>query len=153
MPTKSLIIDGTYGTGQTAGVSSAGEVLVVGIGTLKTQSAFNSLNVINAAFNFFGPIAGQQFIITSIVITGSGAMTPTIQIYEASSSSTAVIDKLLLKLVTVSSVQTPLTFVYSLPFGGFLQVSEGEYLNAQTDTATVNINIIGYYQPIFRTIE
>ena len=58
MPTKSLIIDGAYGTGQSAGVSPVGEVLVTGIGTLKSQSAFNSLNVINAAFNFFGPIAG-----------------------------------------------------------------------------------------------
>lgn len=146
MPAKTVITDGTIGTGQFAGVTHNGELLVAGFGTLSNISAFQSLNAANSAFNFFKPIAGQQFIITSIVMTTTA--TATVQIYEAASPSTANIDKLLFKIVLTSTVQAPAILTLPLSFGGFLPVSEGEYLNVQTDTTTVNVNIIGYYHPI-----
>jgi hypothetical protein len=68
-----------------------------------------------------------------------------IQIYGATSPSTITVETLLFKLVTTASNQTPFVLSLPLPFGGFIPVLEGEFLNAQTDTATVNINIVGYY--------
>ena len=80
-------------------------------------------------------------MITSIVLDGPNAAT--VSIYEAASTSTITIDKLTFKI----NFRGASNQVINLPFGGFLPVSEGEYLNAFTDTATVNMSIIGYYSP------
>lgn len=151
MPVKSVITGGK-GMGQFAGVTSSGELLIGALGDLTNRSVFQSLTTTNGAFNFFGPISGQQFLITSIVMTASGAITPTVQIYEAASPTTTTIDKLLFKITLTSTVQSAAIFVFPLPFGGFLPVSEGEYLNVQTDATTVNVNIIGYYHKTITTV-
>ena len=141
MPAKVVITDGALGTGQFAGVTPIGEVVVAGFGTLINKSVFQTMNAINAAFNFFGPIAGQEFIITSIILDGpTGA---TVSIYEAASTSTITIDRLIYKI----DLRVAATIAIPFSFGGFLRVSEGEYLNVFTDTATVNMNIIGYFSP------
>jgi len=141
MSAKVVIMDGAFGTGQYAGVTPVGEVLVAGFGNLLNRSIFQTMTAINTAVNFFGPIAGQQFVITSIVLDGPNAAT--VSIYEAASTSTITIDKLTFKI----NFRGASNQVINLPFGGFLPVSEGEYLNAFTDTATVNMSIIGYYSP------
>lgn len=138
MPVKVVIMDGT-GTGQFAGVTPIGELLLAGFGNLNNKSSFQTMANTNA-FNFFGPIAGQQFVITSIVVGGTG--TAIITIYEAASPSTLTIDKTLFRV----NLRVNSTIAIPLPFGGFLPVSEGEYLNATT-TATINMNIVGYYHP------
>lgn len=141
MPAKTVIMDGAKGTGQYAGVTPIGELLVAGFGILSNVSAFRSMATANAAFNFFGPIAGQQFVITSITLDGPAGAT--ISFYEAASTSTITIDRLVYKLNLRGAGNVTMSF----PFGGFLSISEGEYLNAFTDGATVNLNIIGYYSP------
>lgn len=141
MPAKTIVVDGK-GTGNFAGVTPTGELLVAGFGNLINKSIFQSMNAANAAFNFFGPIAGQQFVITSIVLDGPNAAT--VSVYEAASQFTVTIDKLLFKI----NFRGASNQVVNFPFGGFLAVSEGEYVNALTDTTTVNMNIIGYYSPI-----
>lgn len=141
MSAKVVIMDGAKGTGQYAGVTPVGELIVAGFGTLSNVSAFRSITTANAAFNFFGPIAGQQFVITSITLDGPAAAT--ISFYEAASTSTITIDRLVYKLNLRGAGNVTMSF----PFGGFLAVSEGEYLNAFADDTTVNINIIGYYSP------
>lgn len=139
MSAKVVIMDGAKGTGQYAGVTPIGELLVAGFGNLINQSKFNSLTDANTPLNFFGPIAGQQLVITSIILDGPNGAT--ISIYEASSTSTLTIDRLVYKI----DIRTATNLVIPFSFGGFLSVSEGEYLNAFTDTATVNMTIIGYY--------
>lgn len=139
MSAKVVIMDGAKGTGQYAGVTPIGELLVAGFGNLINQSKFNSLTDANTPLNFFGPIAGQQLVITSIILDGPNGAT--ISIYEASSTSTLTIDRLVYKI----DIRTATNLVIPFSFGGFLSVSEGEYLNAFTDTATVNMSIIGYY--------
>lgn len=141
MAVRTIIMDMALGNGQYAGVTSVGELLVAGFGTLTNKSVFNTMNTINAAFNFFGPIPGQQFIITSIAFDGNAGST--VSIYEAANPFTATIDKLVFKMNLRSAGQVAIPF----SFGGFLPVSEGVYLNAQTDTQPVNLNIIGYYSP------
>lgn len=145
MPAKVVIMDGT-GTGQFAGVTPVGELLVAGFGTMLNKSSFKIMDDANAAFNFFIPIAGQQLIITSIILDGPAGAT--ISIYEAASTSTVTIDKLVYKIDL--RVASNLTIPFS--FGGFLPVSEGEYLNAFTDTTTVNMTIIGYYHPTYHNV-
>jgi len=142
MSIKSLIIDGARGTGQFAGVTPVGELIVAGYGNLINKSIFQSMGN-TGAFNFFGPIAGQQFLITSMVFDGISGKT--ITIYEASSPFTTTIDKTIFKVNLRNDVTLPI----SLSFGGFLAVSEGEYLNALVDTAlpATFVNIIGCYIP------
>ena len=142
MPAKVVIMDGAKGTGQYAGVTSIGELLVAGFGTLSNQAVYKSMTSVNASYNFFGPIAGQQFVITSIILDGPNGAT--ISIYEAASTSTLTIDRLVYKI----DIRNATNLVIPFSFGGFLAVSEGEYLNAFTDTATVNMTIIGYYHPL-----
>ena len=140
MPAKVVIMDGAKGTGQYAGVTPIGELLLAGFGNLNNKSSFRTMASTDA-FNFYGPIAGQQFVITSILIDGTG--TAVVTIYEASSPSTLTIDKTIFQI----NLRVNSTIMIPFPFGGFLPVSEGAYLNATT-TATVNINIVGYYVPI-----
>lgn len=146
MPAKVVIMDGAIGKGQYAGVTPIGELLVAGVGALSNISVFRSMTAINTAYNFFGPIAGQQFVITSITL--DGPVGTTISFYEAANPSTITIDKLVYKLNLRGATNLSMSF----PFGGFPAVSEGEYLNAFTDDATVNVDIIGYYSSIQHNI-
>jgi hypothetical protein len=140
MTLRIQIVDGR-GTGQLVGATPLGELLVAGFGTLNNLSSFRTMTPSNTAFNFFGPIAGQQFIITSIILDGPAS---TISIYEAASPSTIIIDRLVYKI----DLRSATTIAIPFSFGGFLPVSEGEYLNAFTSDATVNMNILGYFHPI-----
>jgi hypothetical protein len=126
-------------------VSKIGEVLVAGFGSLLNKSVFQTMPNINAAYNFFGPIAGMQFVITSIIADGPASAT--VSIYEAASTSTITMDKLIYTI----DFRVAGNLVIPFPFGGFLPVSEGEYLNAFTDGATVNMTIVGYYHPTIRS--
>jgi hypothetical protein len=144
MTAKVTIIDGT-GSGQYAGVSDIGEVLIAGFGSLLNKSEFRVMNSTTKTFNFFGPIIGQQFLITSILISGNASST--ITIYEATSASTLIADKIILQI----NLRANSTIIIPFSFGGFLPVSEGEYLNAITDTQPVNMNIVGYYYPTIRS--
>lgn len=141
MSVKILIRDGT-GSGHLAEVTHANELIVVG-STEDNQSQFQSLNVINTAFNFFPPKPGFRFIVTSVLLNtpGGGA---TVDIYEAISATSTTISKQILKL----TLDTRVFSIINLPFGGFLPISESFYLNAKTDTATVNMTIIGYYRKV-----
>lgn len=140
MSVKAEIVDGR-GSGQLAGVTALGELLVAGFGNLTNKSSFQSMTT-TGAFNFYVPIAGQQFIITSIALDGPS--NATVSIYEAANQFTSTIDKLLVKTNFRAAGQIAIPF----PFGGFIPVSEGEYINAFTDAATVNLLIIGYYHSI-----
>jgi hypothetical protein len=137
MPLKSVIMDAAKGTGQYAGVSPIGEVTIAGFGTLTNQTVFQSFAPATQA-NFFGPIAGQQFVITSIAADGNNT---NVVIFEAANPFTSTIDKTLFQI----HLQANANIVIPLPFGGFLPVTEGEYLNATNSAGTTNVTITGYY--------
>jgi hypothetical protein len=142
MPTKAVIMDGEIGLGQYSGVTSIGEVVISGYGNFRNNSIFQS---VAAQANFFGPIAGQQFLITSMFMDGNNT---DVTIFEASSQFTSVIDKTLVKIHLQANAILPISF----PFGGFLAVSEGKYLNAINTAGTTNINIVGHYVPITKNV-
>lgn len=139
MPAKTIIMDGAHGTGQYAGVTPIGELLLAGFGTLINKSSFRTLTT-NVA-NFFGPIAGQQFVITSLTMDGNNT---DVVIFEAPSISSATVDKVLWTMHLGASTN----LFIPLSFGGFLPVSQGEYINATNSAGTTNITIVGYYIPI-----
>ena len=143
MSLKINIKDGT-GKGDLAGVSKAGEVIVAGFGDGNglTNSVFIALTPANTAFNFFPPKSGQNFYITSMIFNwpGAGAL---LEVYEASSATSLTVDKQIIKADLPSGKG-----FFAIPFsiGGFPVITEGEFLNAKTDTATVNLTIVGFYK-------
>lgn len=140
MTLKTFIKDGT-GSGHLVRVTHASELIVSGIGD--NESVFKSMDTANTAFNFFIPKSKENFFITSVLITTPAASTNT-DIYEATSVTSTTINKQLLRIGTSSRGFIPI----NLPFGGFLKVNEGFFVNAKTDNTTVDLTIIGYYREI-----
>lgn len=139
MTLRSTIKDG-QGAGHLAGVSSAGELIVGGFPG--ATPSFQNMSVANAAFNFFGPKAGFNLIITAIIFSSTAG--PVINIYEAPSPTSLTVDKTLINLDLPGNG----VFVIPFPFGGFLEVTEGEYVNAVTAATTIRMTIIGFYRPV-----
>lgn len=139
MTLKAQIRDGT-GTAHLATVSHANELIIDGFPG--ATPIFKTINVINTAFNFFIPISGQNFVITSIIFDVGAASV--IDVYEASSATSIVIDKQIFQFSLLKDTFVPLI----LPFGGFIKVTEGEFLNAKVSVQPVGMTIIGFYKPI-----
>ena len=139
MTLKIFIKDGG-GTGSLAEVSGAGELVVKGYGN--SEIAFNTMTSANTAYNFFIPKSGQNFVITSVIFdVGAAAV---IDLYESSSATSTTIDKQIFKFSLIKDTFVPIT----LPFGGFIKITEGEFLNAKTSVQPVDMTIIGFYKPI-----
>ena len=140
MTLKIQIIDGHEGTGHLTGVSHAGELVIKGFG--ESEIAFQSMTAINTAYNFFIPKSDQNFIMTSIIFDVGAAAT--IDVYESSSPTSTTIDKQIFKFTLLKDTFVPIT----LPFGGFIKITEGEFLNAKTSVQPISMTIIGFYKPI-----
>ena len=138
MSLKSTIKDGR-GSSNQAGVSTAGELIVRGIGD--NQSNNQSLAVNGQAYNFFPPLPGQTFVITTIIFSVKAGTVLTI--FSAPTATSVVQDILLLSTNILNATTQSITF----SFGGFLPVGEGEFLNATTDNATSQMTIVGFYRP------
>lgn len=140
MTLKTLIRDG-QGTGNIAGVSDNGELLVKGFGNIQSELA--TLNSTTTGFNFFTPLSQQNFVITTVIFD-LGAVASTITIYEASSLTTLNSDR---DIFTASLSKNQFT-VITLPFGGFIPITEGEFLNAKVSAQPVNVTIAGFYRHV-----
>lgn len=143
MTLKTVIRDGYNGTGHIAGVSNAGELTVGGFPG--ATPVFKTLNLANTAFSFFPPQSGQNLIITAISISATSG--PIVTIYEAPSATTVVAsaDKTLISLDLPASGGL---FFIPFPFGGFLQIDEGEFVNASSTTnSPIQMTVIGFYRP------
>lgn len=101
-------------------------------------------SVINTAYNFVGPQAGKQFIVTDIMLYANknvGANDATVEIYEADAIDTTTVYRSV--LVTEMLKQTNRDFI-----GLNLLVSQGKWLNIKTDDATIYASVLGYYVPV-----
>jgi ribosomal protein S5 len=136
------ISDGSGG-GHLARVTHAGELITV---RGNYDSTFNAaMTSINTAYNLVGPKAGQQFIVTGVVLNADKNVSATdgaiAELYEATSDTTTTASKTLLTLNIGKNTTVPLT-------GILIQTTKGVYVNAKTDDATVNITLLGYYLEI-----
>ena len=141
MTLKIQVSDGYEGTRHLAGVSHAGEFVVKGFG--ESEIAYKSITVINTAYNFFIPKPGQNFVMTSVIFDVGAAAT--VDLYESSSATSTTIDKQIFKFSLLKDTFTPII----LPFGGFIKITEGKFLNAKTDVQPVGMTVVGFYRPVY----
>jgi len=137
------IVDGRGATKNRACVTSVGQVITAPFDY--DLAEFRSLSVIDTAFNFYQPQIGKQFVITGMRIKAgrfvSNTIDATIVIYEGTSDITLTEDRVLFEEALIRSEDVTL-----LPTN--ILASEGKFINAKTDDATIFINIMGYFIPI-----
>ena len=126
--------------GQAANVTAIGALVTTGPSF--NEAEFKELGIINTAFNFYSPKSGKQFIITNIFAFGdkqvSGASNATVEVYEAASEGTTVVERCLLKFEIGQNQFQPYQNL------GLL-VNSGVFINAKTDDDDVHMNILGFY--------
>jgi hypothetical protein len=126
--------------GQQVNVNDAGEILVSD-GPFDL-SMFNELDLVNTAYNFFGPRGRQQFVISGFLMYGdkqvSGATNATVIIYESDQPDSTTTDRVLVQ-VEVGQNQ-------SIPFPSIrILANRGVYINAKTDDDDIHMTIFGHY--------
>ncbi len=141
MSIETKIIDG-QGDGHRVRVSEWG---IQATGPIDFSTSYPvTASVINTGYNFVGPEANKQFIVTDIMLYANknvGANDATVEIYEADAVDTTVVSKSV--LVTEMLKQTSRDFI-----GLNLIISPGKWLNIKTDDNTIFANVLGYYVPI-----
>lgn len=124
------------------------EVQVTGSGELVTaqlhyeETVFKELAEDNIGYNFFEPLPGQQFVITGFIAVGdqqiTGNANANVVIYEADSTSSITVDKILVQFVIKQDQDIPMAGLHVL-------VNEGKFINAKTDDDDVHMTLMGYY--------
>ena len=134
-----IILQDGRGTRSTAKVDPNG---ILAVGPIKSSTPkFNELDVIDTAFNFFEPVAGQRFVITGAIINATRTISvngAVVEIYESDSVTSTTILKDLLTIDIGRGVTVPI-----LPLQ--LDVAPGVFINAKTDSVDVNVTIAGYF--------
>ena len=96
-----------------------------------------TLSVVDTAYNFFRPVRGQSYEVTSIIIGSDKDIGPDgaiVVIYEATSAASLVATKTLLSMQILRNTVVPLT-------GLHWAVTEGWFINVKTNDATVYVTI------------
>jgi len=128
------------GNGHNARVTHAGELVTVR-GNYDEASQ-QSMNVINTAYNLATTKANKRFVITGIIINADKNVSATdgavINLYEATSDTSTTATKAIITLNIGKNESEVIT-------GILIQITQGVYINAKTDDATVNITLLGYY--------
>lgn len=127
-------------TGRAVDVTSLGSLSVSP--PFFNLAEFNELGVIDTAFNFYTPVAGKQFVISSAFAYGdkqvSSSTNATVEIYEALSAGTTIVDRCLLKFEIGQNQFQSYTLLNLL-------VNGNRYINAKTSDDDVHMNILGHY--------
>ena len=139
MPIETYIRDGT-GNGHNVKVTHTGELVTIRGEYDTSQAAIMTATA--TAYNMVEPRVGSSFIITGIIVNTDKNVSATnganIELYEAATDTSTVQSKLLFALNILKNDSEVIT-------GILLKTTEGVYLNAETDDATVNITLLGYY--------
>lgn len=138
MPIEVNLADGTGSSRHRVKISHNGELFVR---TRFQEVSRVSANGTGTAFNLKEPKTNSNFIITGLIMNADKNVTASalVEVYEANSPTSITQTKNLITLdipknATVSTV--PL----------LLKVTEGTYINAETDDATVNVVLLGYFE-------
>lgn len=127
---------------KTAEVSRLGALVVGPLSPNETK--FNELGIVDTAFNFYKPKAGQQFIITNVFAFGdkqvSSVTNATVEVYEALAEGDTAVDKTLLKFEIGQNQFQAYNEINLL-------VNPDVYINAKTSDDDVHMNILGFYIP------
>jgi len=134
--TIKVIIQGN--NGKTARVSDTGELVVQ---PPFSQATRVILTVDNTPLNFVKARALEKLIITGIIVNTNrdvGVNGALIEIYEASSESSATVDKGILSFDLIKN-QT----VVTSPL--FIETTAGKFINAKASDSEVNITLLGFF--------
>lgn len=128
------------GNGSEANVTRIGQLVTAPFAY--DEVVAQTLSVNNQAYNFFEPIVGQQFVVTTILLTADSnvATSTDITVYESSSVSDTTVDKLILFVELLKNDYRDL-------IGLNLLITEGKYLNIKMDDNDVRVTVMGYYVP------
>jgi len=137
MSTPIHIIDGR-GTKQRVMVTSLGQLVTAPISYDEVKTI--SLNVDDAGFTFYKPKAGEQFVVTAILLTADKNVTTDciVEIYESAAEDSNVVSGSVLSLEMLKNTGRDIT-------GLNFVASEGVYINGKTDDNNVSVTIMGYY--------
>ena len=124
------------------------QVKITRIGQLVTapfsydEAKFISLAVDDQGYTFYQPLAGKQFVISTIILTADKnvATDCTVEIFESTTEDDPTVSKSILNIEMLKNSARDL-------IGLNLIVSEGKYLNGKTDDNNVAATIMGYYIP------
>jgi hypothetical protein len=119
-------------------VTSSGELVTAALAY--DLSMYNEMSATGTAYNFYSPESGKQFIITGFVAVSDKNITADaiVEIYEADSDDSTTVSKALPKFAMTKNAvvsPTPLRIL----------VSQGVWVNAKTDDATIHLTMFGYY--------
>lgn len=128
------------GDGNPAKVTKSGELVVAPLHY--SETVFNILDAIDTAYHFYPPRPRQQFVITGVVVFAdkdvSDASDTVIVIYEADSTTSTTVDKVLIQFGMGKLTSLPLLGLNSL-------VNKGKFVNAKTGDDDIHMSILGYY--------
>lgn len=103
---------------------------------------FNTLDVVDTAYNFYLPRTGKQFVVTRIFAYGdkevAGNSNATVEVYEATSISTLTVSKIIMQFEIGQNEFQPYDTLALL-------VNTGRFINAKTSDEDVHMNILGFY--------
>lgn len=120
-------------------VTKSGELVVAPLNY--SDAKFNAMNL-TTPFNFFGPLPAKQFIITGFSLKASTGVSPVadarVVIYEASSSDSAIEDRIIFEEAMIRGDRTGYVTTNIL-------VNPGKWINASTTDTTIFATILGYY--------
>lgn len=140
MAAKTEIVDNFFGHRTGAAVTKRGQIVTSPLEY--NEIKYNSLVMINTAYNYVKPISGKRFVIDGIAISGAKDVNSSngakINIYEAGSDdSVSIINN----LFSIS--------IGRLERGSLVGINvitnSGVWINAFTDDSTVDLTILGYY--------
>jgi len=138
MPLNIEIKDGTGSCSKTK-VTSRGQLVTA---PLEFSSAFGTTaDVVNVAFNLVSPVPGKGFVVTAILLSankGVGTNDASVQLYEASSATSTVVDSGVLDIEMEKRSSRDIASLNLL-------VPEGKWLNLKTNDATIFATIMGYF--------
>ena len=127
------------GTSNVAKVSDNG---ILAVGQLSPSSSnTQTMDVVGAPFNLVVPKSGQKFIVTGLIINGTRSVSVNgarIQVFSAPAVDSAVI----ITAGVTLDVNRNETIVL-IPIE--IEIPAGVIINATTDSATVNLTVLGYY--------
>jgi len=128
------------GNGSEAGVSQIGQLIVAPFAY--DEVVAKTATVDDTAVNFYPPIVGKQFVITTILLTADSNVvgSSVIDVYETSSKTSLIVDK---SILFIDLLKNGFRDIIGLN----LLVTSGKFLNLKADDSDVSATIMGYYIP------
>lgn len=126
--------------GKTVKVTPSGELVIAPLSY--DETSFKELTPANTGLNFYEPLPGQQFVITAVLLRAdknvSNTADATVVIYEANSTDSTTVDKVLIQFAVVRD-----DIITSVPLR--ILVAKGKFVNGKTTDASIHMTITGYY--------